>query len=255
MFTSDLFPILNSLTKYPSIPTYHALGERGRLTETTLPIPAQPLFATEKIDGTNARIIIHADDWLIGSRENLLCAKGDRIGDPSQGIVETLRSLPDGICDYTYLTVLYGEVYGGRTTACKSYGASVGFVVFDIMQMPLEEFERWKSKPLSTIAEWRDSGGQPFLPRDRMLESAERLGLRTAPTRPVPPMPASIEAMHAWLGTSVMTTAAAMGIPEPGPAEGVVVRSADRKFICKIRAEDYARAMRGMTKTTPVSAV
>jgi hypothetical protein len=44
---------LNSLTKYPSIPTFHPLGERGRLLDEHLPVPAEPLYATEKINGTN----------------------------------------------------------------------------------------------------------------------------------------------------------------------------------------------------------
>jgi hypothetical protein len=39
------------------------------------------------------------------------------------------------------------------------------------------------------------------------------------------------------------TTAAAQGV-EPGKAEGVILRSPDRKFIVKVRHEDYERTLR-----------
>ena len=81
-------PALNSLTKYPSIPTLHALGEKGRLTETlNVDFSGDDVYATEKIDGTNARIIMLGDEYIIGSRENLLTHSDDLLFDPAQGIV------------------------------------------------------------------------------------------------------------------------------------------------------------------------
>ena len=59
---------LNSATKYPSIRTYHALGERGSLTEEVTGFHGDVVLS-EKIDGSNSRIIRLPDgDWLIGSR-------------------------------------------------------------------------------------------------------------------------------------------------------------------------------------------
>ena len=51
---------LNSATKYPSILTYHELGDRGRLKETVqVPfVEGQEIFVTEKIDGANGRIVV-----------------------------------------------------------------------------------------------------------------------------------------------------------------------------------------------------
>src|ERR1051326_571600 len=76
--TADHLARLNSATQYPSILTYHALGERGRLTEdrTTDFSTVNPddVEVTEKIDGTNARIIIpprRMGGALIGSRTEL----------------------------------------------------------------------------------------------------------------------------------------------------------------------------------------
>ena len=87
---------LNSATKYPSIPTYHSLGERGRLLDQCIDLAEQDLVATEKVDGTNSRIIILPDGmYLIGSREELLHAKGDLIHNPAQGIVTPKTGLAD----------------------------------------------------------------------------------------------------------------------------------------------------------------
>lgn len=69
---------INTLTKYPSILTLHKLGEKGRLTnELTTPVEGEIMYATEKIDGTNVRIICYGTEYLIGSREFILHHCGD----------------------------------------------------------------------------------------------------------------------------------------------------------------------------------
>src|SRR4051794_37648825 len=82
---------LNSLTKYPSIPTYHAMGEKGRLSESVLVRFEGDCIATEKIDGTNARLICTPEGVVAGSREDLLWATGDLIHNPAMGIVAAVR--------------------------------------------------------------------------------------------------------------------------------------------------------------------
>ncbi len=83
------------MTKYPSIPTYHALDPRnGGLLDETVPFTGTVL-ATEKVDGTNARIVQLPDGgYLLGSREELLYAKGDLIGNPSQASWRTSSHWP-----------------------------------------------------------------------------------------------------------------------------------------------------------------
>jgi hypothetical protein len=105
---------LNSATKYPSIPTYH-LTERGELTAERVAFPG-PVLVTEKVDGTNARIILTPDgEFVIGSRENLLAARGDLIGDPAMGIVEHLRATAETfVAARSQVTVFYGELYGAK---------------------------------------------------------------------------------------------------------------------------------------------
>lgn len=120
---------INSLTKYPSILTYHQLGERGRLndvlTESRGFAELDDVFVYEKVDGENSRIILLKNDnnevdYLIGSREELLYAKGDRIGNPYGNIAEFLKPLAEKVIadillegDWA-LTVIYQESYGGK---------------------------------------------------------------------------------------------------------------------------------------------
>ena len=94
---------LNSMTKYPSILTYHNLGDKGILQET-VQIPFQGrVIGTEKVDGTNTRMIFCPDQSVVvGSREDLLWERRDLIGNPAMGIVEavkeTVHSLFEKLC-------------------------------------------------------------------------------------------------------------------------------------------------------------
>jgi hypothetical protein len=72
--SADELRKLNSATQYPSILTYHVLGQRGRLTEARTADfrdeARTDVIVTEKIDGTNARIILPprgAGSALVGS--------------------------------------------------------------------------------------------------------------------------------------------------------------------------------------------
>lgn len=87
---------LNSITKYPSIATYHSMGGKGRLQEELLnPVPPNAeLDASEKLDGTNTRIIVLPGDpvatYFIGSREDLLTYQHDLV--PNTTSCRTRRS-------------------------------------------------------------------------------------------------------------------------------------------------------------------
>src|SRR5262245_53731373 len=111
---------LNSLTKYPSILTYHRLDPRtgGLLEEATHFSGA--VIGTEKVDGTNSRIICLPDgNYLLGSREELLYARRDLIGNPSLGIADALKETAERLCTTRRpgITVFYFEVFGGKVTA------------------------------------------------------------------------------------------------------------------------------------------
>lgn len=56
---------LNSMTKYPSILTYHALGDKGVLQDAVqIPFSGR-IVGTEKVDGTNTRLIFCPDGAVI----------------------------------------------------------------------------------------------------------------------------------------------------------------------------------------------
>ncbi len=119
------FDKLNSATKYPHIPTYHKLGERGILQEEPIAFEGDVVL-TEKVDGTNARIILMPDgDWCIGSREDLFTARGDRVYNTELRVVETLSPVAEklGASNLSDIMVFFLEVYGKGTSA-KSASSS-----------------------------------------------------------------------------------------------------------------------------------
>ena len=238
---------LNSATKYPSIPTYHALGERGALLSETIDFNGEPLIATEKVDGTNSRIILMPDVcYLIGSREELLHARGDLIHNPALGIVETLKPTADRIVETVsapadVITVVYLETYGGKTTAAaKQYTSQreFGYRVFDVSRIAMEHLDASRE----AIAAWRENGGQSFLQEQELADLAASLELELAPRIELrEPLPTSIPETHAWLESMLPATLVALDADAGGRPEGLVVRTADRSRIAKIRFEDYQR--------------
>ncbi len=248
----DQLRALNSATQYPSIPTYHVLGERGRLTEerSTVLGGSGDVLVTEKIDGTNARIVlppVGVGAPLIGSRTELLHYLDDVIANPAQGIVEAVRQIAvriAGAADPDAVTVVFGEVYGGKASAgSKNYSTAgaVGFRVFDVASVPVDVLDLGVAR----IAAWRDGGGQRFAAADALARFTAGHGLD-----PVPPLPglaappASVVDTEAWLRAAIDETHAALDGTGRGRPEGVVVRTPDRARIAKIRFEDYERTLK-----------
>lgn len=243
---------INSMTKYPSIPTYHKLDPRnGGLTEEPVRFEGM-VIGTEKVDGCNARIILLPDGtYLIGSRENLLYAKGDLIGDQALGIVDALRPIADHIDSHVNVAsgveVLYVEVYGGRTTpASKQYTntGKVGVRLFDSAVIPdAVDMLDW---PTERIASWRDNGGQTFLHEEDLDETSAASGVEPVPclfTMAAVDLPTDVEGMaKALTGWLPATT---VGLDrDGGRPEGVVLRTFDRSVIAKARFQDYERTLR-----------
>lgn len=243
---------INSLTKYPSIPTYHKLDPRnGTLLEEPVPFDGM-VIGTEKIDGVNGRIVLLPDGtYLIGSRENLLYAQGDLIGDRSHGIVDALRPVADSIGSYNghggAIQVLYLEVYGGRklTGASPQYTSTgqVGVRLFDAALIPdAVDMLDW---PAERIAAWRDNGGQPFLNEDELDACAGSASVDTVPclfAMNAVDLPTDVEGMAKALATWL--PASTVGLDrDGGRAEGVVLRTFDRGTIAKVRFQNYERTL------------
>lgn len=240
---------INTLTKYPSILTLHQLGEKGRLTnDFTTDLTNESLFATEKIDGTNVRVICLGDDYLLGSREFLLHHSGDLFFDPAQTIVESLRALNFTPPKTNCLTVFYGELFGGKITAnSKQYGTdAVGFRVFDVATFEdLNILER----DIEDISIWREHNspnglvyGQNFLTYEQIKEQFPELNLVPEIVFELEDMShqSVLNALRAYIATTnVALTNSALLKPE-----GVILRNSSRTKIVKVRYEDYERTLK-----------
>jgi hypothetical protein len=218
-----------------------------------------PVFVSEKVDGTNARIIVDADgDWIIGSRENLLGARGDRICDPSMGIVAALRDFADQAEESESpsdeLLVLYVEVYGHKIGgAAKGYTNSgrVGFRIFDAAIFHRTPMSVLRAMEPAALSAWRESGEMPFMEDGALAVLAKQIGVERTPVLaggvPASTLPVSHAECIAYLadlGATQCHLDERPGVGMLAAMEGVVVRTADRRQIAKLRVEDYTRALR-----------
>lgn len=237
---------LNSMTKYPSIPTYHALGDKGALLEQTVSFDGD-IILTEKVNGTNSRIILLPDgNFVLGSREELLFARGDLIGNPALGIVDALKGIADSLpVASSGIVVAYLEVYGGKVTAASSqYTAkqSVGLRLFDVAVLTDTNIEMLFAKPVQQLAAWRDNSGQVFLDEEHLSKAASYYGFELTPRiATIPFMPVSIQEAHEFLKETCTQTLVALDEGACGRAEGIVARTTSRNAIAKLRFEDYER--------------
>jgi hypothetical protein len=248
--TTDL-SMLNSLTKYPSIPTYHALDPaNGGLLDETVAFHG-PVIGSEKIDGTNGRIVSLPDGtYLIGSREELLYAKGDLIGNPALGIVDALRPVAEALEPVAddVIRVHYLEVHGGKVTAAsKQYTGErrVGYRLFDVAV--IAGYASMLAWPAAKVSAWREEGGQPYLTETGLAEAAARDGLDLAPrlfTIDAAELPREIDKTRQFLAERLPRTRSALDDGAGGQPEGIVLRTTDRARIAKARFADYDRTLR-----------
>ena len=240
---------LNSMTKYPSIPTYHKLGQKGRLTEElNCDFSGETVIATEKIDGENSRLILLPDNmYVIGSREELLYGRGDLI--ESGEIVKTLKPIGDrmqGVPD-DHIMVLFFETFGGKTTAgAKQYTSdrSLSCRLFDAVK--ITNYRELFEMPLEKTSSWRQHGGQEFAPEHWLTDYAPSEGLQLAPriTLLDGAIPTDIEQTLKCLQSVIPQTHVALDDNAKGNPEGLVARTPDRSQIAKLRFEDYNRTLR-----------
>ncbi len=244
---------INTLTKYSSILTLHQFGERGRFTNdlTTTISLSDELFATEKIDGTNVRIICLGNEYLIGSRGFILHYSEDLCYNPSQSIVENIKKLVNIPTSFRNLTIIYGELFGGKVSKnSKQYGAKdeLGFRVFDIAQIKdlsileknQEEISKWREHQTSDGLVY----GQDFLSVSALQEHCNRLNLPIVPRLNINIPDWSHQSVLAYLNQEIPQTNVALSAQAGMKPEGIIVRNADRSKIVKLRFEDYKRTLR-----------
>jgi RNA ligase-like protein len=175
--------------------------------------------------------------FILGSREELLYAKGDLIGNPAQGIVAALRPAAEALAPVTgdVVRVHYIEVYGGKVTAAsKQYTANkaVGFRLFDVAE--IADPAAILAIPIDAISRWRDEGGQPYLTEERLTEVAARDGFALTPRLfelDAAKLPTGVEETREFLAEQLPTTRSALDEGAGGAPEGIVLRTADRAVI------------------------
>lgn len=249
---------INSLTKYPSILTYHKTdGQGGLLPEVTTDLNGETLYATEKIDGCNVRLVFYKGDFLIGSRDSILHFGKDLYYETDLGIVDTLKKIDIDLIGARVngdvrdvMFVIYGEFYGGKTTSVsKNYGRdALGFRVFDAMyvQYPWGILD----KPIEQISTWRehetDQGiiyGQQFLNVDELASMCIRTSLQRVPVVPFNFNGTSHQEVLDDMKAVLPETLAALSPSALKRPEGIVLRTFDRKKIVKLRFEDYQKTL------------
>lgn len=245
-------PKINTLTKYPSILTLHSFGERGILTDKfTTDITNEKIFATEKIDGTNVRIICLGEEFLIGSREVILHYSKDFYWDESLDIVNQFYELRLPTVQSDTLTVIYGELYGGRTSMAKNYGKEkYGFRVFDIakipdlsiLEQPIERISAWRESSLNSSIDETLRYGQSFLTRTQLQEHSTLYDI-------VPDVPFELGDMtHQTIlenmNKSIPQTLVGLTVTALNKPEGLVLRNENRTKIVKLRFEDYEKTLK-----------
>jgi hypothetical protein len=243
---------LNSMTKYPSILTYHALGEKGVLRESVqIPFEGR-IIGTEKVDGTNARLIFCPDQSvLVGSREDLLWERRDLIGNPAMGIVEavkeTVHRLVEPLCLPGQIAVYFVEVYGRSIGGgAKNYTkeGKVSFRLFDVVI--IDDFDEMFGWPADRIAHWRDNGGQKYVHADEIVKIAGEIGFQPVPAlfdMDAAQLPTDLAGTYEFL-LAFPSSRCKLDEEANGTPEGVVVRSPDRSRIAKLRREDYERTLK-----------
>ncbi|MEV6343561.1 RNA ligase family protein [Actinoplanes sp. NPDC051851] len=214
-----------------------------------------PVLGSEKVDGANSRLLLlPGGGYLLGSREELLYASGDLIGNPSQGIVANLRAVADRVARTTLvprdgmLRVLYLELYGGRIGGqAKQYSTrgADGWRLFDMATVgALEERLSW---PAERISRWREGGGQAYSEEVELQAAGVTAGIELAPrlfTVDGSSLPTEVAGMHAFLTEWLPETFVALDETGQGAPEGIVLRSPDRSVIAKARFQDYERTLK-----------
>jgi hypothetical protein len=251
---------LNSLTKYPSIPTYHELGDRGTLKDVVGVQFDGAAIVTEKVDGTSGRVICCPDGTMIvGSREELLWARGDLIENTTLRIVESVKPYMENIRAQSYpninkIVVHFFEVYGAKVSpgkASKNYtaGDATGCRLFDVAVLVDSTWQKVMAMDRSEISHWREGGGQHFVSMEVLREASFLTSMPCVPNRGFCTPPATIdEAVQLmreyWESKCPLDTGLS------GHCEGIVIRSSDRKKIAKLRFEDYEKTIKARERVS-----
>jgi len=248
---------INTLTKYPSILTLHKLGKNKiLLDELTTPIQGEQMDATEKVDGTNIRLLFYGDERIVGTRENLFTFNHSDFNHVPEHLFSSIEYVRPFYEKQKWnqrfatdkLTVLYGELYGGNIGPnAKNYGVSkTGFRLFDVavyddlsvLNLTQNDISKWRERETENGIVY----GQKYLGRLEIKSQFPNFEL-------VPIINFNLgDCSHRTilnnLNKFISNTTVSLTETAIMKSEGLVLRNEDRSKIVKIRFEDYERTLR-----------
>lgn len=263
-----IFKKLDSITKYPSILTYHAMLDAKRLKEEVQVDFSQceHLYATEKADGQNMRVVtVPQFGTFLGTRDELVCMFDplrDPIGEPrhKNDPIHEFKKLivnnhvartkfHDSVYTVPCLTVWYFEMFGGRIGPHKHYTSNndIDWRVLD--QCQIEDHESLMAKPPEWLSGWRNHGGQKFLNIRDFHDAADSFNLEPIRNHvhiingDVSRLATLVGAYYVLQDIAGGRSAFTMDLDASGVIEGIVLRNFDRTKIAKLRFEDYERSL------------
>jgi len=207
---SDLYPKIHSPFKR------HTEGpQRNNLDPTRWARPEFQLLAglrwewTEKVDGTNVRVIWDGYKVTFGGRT-------DNAQMPAT-LLTVLRELfPETLLEQQFgasPAVLYGEGYGAKIQNGGRYRPDQGFVLFDVK-----------------VGEW-------WLLRDAVEDVAAKMSLDVVPIQMRGSIEAAIEAVSEGIVSAWDVSLTAEGLVGRPPL-GITARDGDRLMV-KVKTEDF----------------
>jgi hypothetical protein len=117
----------------------------------------------------------------------------------------------------------------------------VAYRLFDVSRVDASVLEM----PTEEISRWREANGQSFIDETELQRYAAVSELDLTPRLTAASrLPESIPDVSDWLKATIPSTCVALDAAAKGEPEGVVVRTADRSVIAKVRFEDYRRTLR-----------
>lgn len=256
---------INTLTKYPSILVAHEMDNRGRflpeLTEDAHMLnDSEQLFMSEKLDGTNVRIVCvkKTASVFIGSREEILWCDEDICHNPAMNIVHAMGTFKSEIdrlliyvtkllkptTDKDSIFVIYGELFGGRISKrSKQYtpdGSKVGFGVFDIGFYDIINRDIMTA-PLENVSQYRKDN-MKFLTVSELVDLKWKSDL-IVDFHQIEPNTLKFGEIYNESDFLTNTGVYSKIGEETAEKEGIVVRTNDRRAVVKMRFEDYRRSL------------
>lgn len=266
---------INTFTKYASILTMHQLWDKWVLKdELTTDISWETMYATEKIDGTNVRIVYYKWEYLVGSRDEILYYSEDLYYAQNLGIVDRLHhiieqelwtpELWDWIWNSVSLSeensdenmyIFYGELFGGNIGKYwKEYGGKndFWFRLFDIVEVKPEEFEIMYEE-LPRVSSWREHSIGTALEYGQNFLSVHDRESRFPHFQYVPTLELNFESYEhnhvlEKLEEVLPETMVKLTDDWLGQSEWVVLRNHNRTKIVKVRFQDYKRTLKFKNK-------